>query len=74
VTTYLLAGKVREIELESRPSGALPIIHTVDVIPDPEIDNLAHAVIKAEPQPGSAREKRLREALAKIASVTLKPD
>jgi hypothetical protein len=69
----VLTGDVRKIELISKPDGALAITHTVDVLPDPEKDNPAHAIIKAQPQPGSAREKKLREALARIALSALLP-
>jgi hypothetical protein len=76
----IITGEVRSIELKSRPPNALEIIHTVQVLPKPleATDvyeaNEAHAVIKATPEVGSKAERRLREALALIASMVLQPE
>jgi hypothetical protein len=62
----LNAAAIRKIGLGQPGQGRST--HVVDVLPDPVRGNLAHAVIVVDPAAGSSIFKRLKEALAHLAT------
>ncbi len=64
----LLARDVRAIDEPRRDKKGRQVGRfEIDVLPDPLPDNPAHAVVTADPPPGSNPQRRIRDALARLA-------